>query len=250
MQRPKGQMRMDLFHRIIDDATEIPRIDHVCLTGLGETLLDPNLVERLRYVRTKMPAALLDLYTNGTFLRPKRTDQILDAGVTAIYISLNAVSAEKRQAVMGLDDFDTVIEQIEYAIRAAEGRAKVYVKAVGAKDLIEKPEVEAFLQRWGGSYTDGGHAFVHLEGNWAGKLWPIRIKATTPCDRALDQIMVLWDGRVTGCCHMGEGEMIFGDLQTQTIREVYNSPDYVAFREAHAQGRRESIPTCAGCTSI
>jgi radical SAM protein with 4Fe4S-binding SPASM domain len=151
---------------------------------------------------------------------------------------------------MGLDDFDTVVGYIDYAIKAAVGRGKVYVKAVGAKDLIEKGEVEEFVRRWGGAYQDGGHAFVHLEGNWAGKTWPLRIVSTTPCERALDQIMVLWDGRVTGCCHMGEGEMIFGDLNTHTLREVYTSVEHVAFRQAHAEGRRGTIPTCAACTSI
>ena len=243
-------MKMDLFRKIVDEATDIPRIDSVCLTGLGETLLDPQLLERVRYIRQRMPAVRIDLYTNGTFLRAPLIDQLMDAGISVLYISLNAVSADKRERIMGLTDFDVVVKQIDYAIAAAEGRAKVFVKAVGEKDLIEKEEVEAFLARWGGSYLEGGHAFVHLEGNWAGKTWPVRLVSNTACDRAIDQIMVLWDGRVTGCCHMGEGEIIFGDLTTQTMREVYNSDPYVQFRLDHMEGRRKDIPTCAYCTSI
>ena len=59
MKRPKGTMSMELFTKIIDEATTLPLIDHITFTGLGETLLDKHLIARIRYTRQKMPAVLI-----------------------------------------------------------------------------------------------------------------------------------------------------------------------------------------------
>lgn len=250
MRRPKGVMDPALFQRIIRDAAQIPLIDHITLTGLGETLLDRHLLSRLRYVREVMPAVTLDLYTNGNKLTRAIVDDLIDAGVTTLYVSLNAVRPEQRRVIMKLDDFERVTEVCQYAVQAGEGKMAVVVKAVAAKDLMEVGDAEVFEAQWGGFADKGGAAFLHLEGNWAGQAWKMRTMPTQPCHRALSQIMVLWDGRVSLCCFDGEGEMILGDLKTQTLREVYNSAAYVAVREAHAEGRRAEIPLCAGCTGI
>jgi len=248
MKRPKGTMGMTLFRRIIDEATTIPIIDHITLTGLGETLLDRFVVDRIRYIRSVMPAVMIDLYTNGTFLRPKMVDALYSAGLSVLYVSLNAVTRDKRLQVMKLDDFDQVVEYIEYAM--TKPNWKVVVKGIVTKDLMEQGDNEEFARRWGGSYNAGGNAFLHLEGNWAGAMWPMRLKMDEPCGRALNQLMVLWDGRVSLCCFDSEGEEILGNLNHQTLREMYNGGRALEIRTAHIEGRRQEIGICANCTGI
>ena len=248
MRRPKGTMSMNLFCRIIDEATSIPLIDHITITGLGEPLLDRFLIDRIRYVRKKMPGVLLDLYTNGTFLRPEMVDDLHRAGLSVLYVSLNAVTRDRRLQVMKLDDFDQVTRSTEYALTKPGWR--VIVKGIVSKDLMEAGDNEAFTARWGGPFTGSGNAFLHLEGNWAGATWPMRLKPTEPCARALNQIMVLWDGRVSLCCFDSEGDCTLGDLNHQTIREVFNGQPALGIREAHIQGRRQELKLCNGCTGI
>jgi hypothetical protein len=105
---------------------------------------------------------------------------------------------------------------------------------------------------FGGPTEMGGDAFLTLEGNWAGAVWKLRTKAvlTQACSRALGQIMVLQDGRVSLCCFDGDGREILGDLNHQTIREVFNGERATAIRLAHSEGRRNEISLCAGCTGI
>jgi len=244
---------MPLYRKIVDEAATLPLVELLTLTGLGETLQDRFLVERIRYARRALPPGVaIDLYTAGGLLRPRLTDQLIEAGLNVLYISLNAATREKRAEIMGVDDFDAVVEQAKYALAASAGtRLKVIIKGIASKDLMEVGEHEDFLRAWGGRTEEGGAAFLHLEGNWAGRIGaPMRTHPTRACHRALSQIMVLWDGRVATCCFDGHGEQIFGDLTTQTIREVYNGPPAVAFREAHATGRRQEIPICAGCSAI
>jgi radical SAM protein with 4Fe4S-binding SPASM domain len=251
--REKRLMPLELFKKIIDDAVDIQLIDHVTLTGLGETLLDRLLDVRLAYTREKMPRVLLDIYTNGSQLTKDRGLRLADAGIDVIYVSLNAADREKRLQIMKLDDYDKVVSNLHELIGALKThprKPKVIVKSVVSKDLMEQEDLEKFLDEWGGPHDKGGHAFLHHEGNWAGVMYPMRVKPVKPCGRALNEIMVLSDGRVSACCFDGFGEKILGDLKTQTLREMYSSPTALEFRLAHAEGRRQEIPICANCTSI
>lgn len=252
MSRPKGAMSMELFKKIIDDAYTVPAIDHITITGLGEPLLDRFLLDRFRYIRKKFPAIMTDLYTNGTYLRPKVTDALIGLGTTVIYVSLNAVNAQKRRDVMKLDDWDTVMANIKYAIDASRGtNTKVVVKGVVARDLMEVEDQDEMLKMFNGHWAEPeGHVFMHLEGNWAGSMWPMRTVLTQPCHRAFGQIMVLWDGRVSLCCFDGEGQEILGDFNHQSIRDVYNGGRALEIRTAHYEMRRHEIPLCKNCTSI
>ena len=246
---------MDLFTRIIDQVPSLPLIDHLTFTGLGETLLDRHLMERVRYARMKLPLHWIDIYTNGSQLTEEKIDALADAGLTVMYVSLNAVNGAKRQQIMyphkpGYEDYDRVCKMLDYAIEKHGKQMKTVVKLVVSKDLVEADEADAFLARWHGATNAGGNAYIHLEGNWAGAMWPMRIKPVTSCARALQQIMVLWDGRVSLCCFDSEGKEILGDMNTQTIQEVFNGTKATGIREAHWNGQRASIPMCAVCTAI
>lgn len=255
MTRAKGTMSMALYRRAIDEAATIPEIDHITITGLGEPLLDRFIAERIYYARTRMPdGTVIDMFTNGTFLRPEKAEALVNAGIDVIYVSLNATSARKRFQVMKLGDYDKVVEHIHYAQAYCEkvGRGRVIVKAIIAKDLIDGEQTTEFVKFWKGDWDNGqgGMGFRHLEGNWAGDTWKMRTPSEEACGRALGQIMVLQDGRVSLCCFDAEGREILGDLNTQTIREVFNAPKALNIRTAHIEGRRNDIALCAQCTGI
>lgn len=252
MERPKGTMSMDVFKRIIDQVPAIPLIESITLTGLGETLLDRHLLERIKYIRKVLPSISLDMYTNGSILRPQTTDALIDAGLTVLYISLNATHKQQRQEVMALDDWDDVVGYTDYAVQRAKGTGtRVIVKGVASKDLMEIGDHDTFMERWGGDWQKGGAAYLHLEGNWAGAMGQkMRTTPRNACHRAFGQIMVLWTGEVSLCCFDGFGEVILGDLRTQTIKDVYNGQKAVDIRVAHHEGRRKDLFLCKDCTAI
>jgi organic radical activating enzyme len=248
MERRKGLMSLDLSAKILCDAADIPQIDAITFTGLGEPLLDRHLERRIHFAKKLRPNWLVDVYTNGSYLTKQRADALAETGLDVLYVSLNAANRQRRLDVMKLGDYDTVVAQTRYAMDL--GAYRVIVKAISNKDLMEQGDTDEFMQQWGGPTVHGGSAFLHLEGNWAGDTWKARTPQRTPCSRALTQIMVLWDGRVSLCCFDGEGKEILGDLNSQSLREVYNGPRALGIREAHNEGRRSEIPICAGCTAI
>lgn len=240
MVRPKGVMEMDLYRKIIDDAVDIPIIDHLTLNGLGEPLLDKHLIERIVYARKKMAAIEIDFYTNGSFLSEEKAIQLKESGVSRVFISLNAVREITRQEIMGTKDFDKVVNGI-HALKA-QG-VPISVLMTITKDLMEMEDMALLNAMF------PGETMPHLEGNWAGRMFTPRVKQHSVCGRVIGQIMVLWDGRVALCCQDSEGHVVFGNLKDQTIREVYNSPEYVRYREFHMEGKRSQLKLCDVCTT-
>jgi radical SAM protein with 4Fe4S-binding SPASM domain len=206
------------------------------------------MVERVGYARKSKPTAFIDMFTNGVFMTPAKFDAVRNAGISCVNFSLNAVRAEQHEAQMGLKDkFEDVCGHIEYAI-GHRGGARVEVRAVCTG--WDEFDVIDFYSRWG-HRDNGGHGQLIGEGNWAGDNRTVReFKPNEACARALSQVYVTWDGRVTTCCFDPAGTQVFGDLNKQTLREVYGSPEYLTFRETHNDNKADKYAICAKCTRI
>jgi len=247
---PTGTMSMDLYRKIIDEAVGIPEISRLTLTGLSETLLDNQLEERIAYARQKQASSAayasiwpIDIYTNGLALRPDRFDSLKAAGLTGLSVSLNAVRPEQHTAIMGIRAYEHICRNIDYAI--ITGGVHVEVKAVVNGDAFTTKDAEQFNSRW------HPYAVCVHEGNWAGDNRTLRaFDPKEPCHRAIGQLYVTWEGRVGMCCFDPLAKANFGDLRTQSIKEVYNAQRYADFRQDHAEGRADAHAVCAKCTRI
>lgn len=241
-------MSMELYRKILDETATIPLIERVVLHGLGEPTLDRHLEERLDYARKVRPELILEIYSHGAHLSPERFESLKKAGLTSLVFSLNAVRQEQHEAIMGLKGkFDIVCSNIEYAI-AHQENVGIEIHAVSNDDQFTEADRITFYQRWGVA-GQGGYGSCVREMNWAGlNRTTIEIKGNECCSRAVGQIYVMYDGRVTMCCLDVAGETVFGDLNVSTIREVYNSEYYTMFRSLHSANKAAVFKACKGCT--
>lgn len=249
LKRHGGLMSMGLFQRIMDQAADLKVISQLCLNGLGEPTLDPYIVERVAYSKKKRPDIGAEIFSNGVHLTPAKFDQLRDAGLGAITVSVNAVTPEQHEATMGLKGkFDVVCANADYVIRN-RGKVKVEIHAVLSPEWTRQQMAE-FHGRWG-HRANGGFGLLVYEANWAGaNRTTYKFRPNESCHRALTQFHVMWDGRVTTCCFDPAGEQVFGDLKTQTIKEVYSNPVYVQFREDHFNDKADKYDICKNCTRI
>jgi MoaA/NifB/PqqE/SkfB family radical SAM enzyme len=249
--RKREIMGFDLFKKIIDEACTIPLIERLTITGLGEPTLDEGLWDKISYARKKMtPKTEIDVYTNGSTLTENMIKRFQKAGLTGLYISVNAIDRLKRREVMGLDDYDTLEPIILKAIKDGTGSMRIVVSAVQEKDLFDGEEIGQYIEKWGGVTQEDGHAFLHLEGNWAGWNFKPRTTQRNICCRCTNNIMVLSDGKVALCCQDYNGEVIFGDLNTETLREVYQKDEYIRYRQMHFENKRNELHLCKTCVMI
>lgn len=251
---PKTVMSMELYKKIVDEAKDIESISTIAFSALGEPLLDRFLDERIRYIKqVKANWAPIEIYTNGIALTPKRFESLKDAGLDSLSISINAINQKQHEKVMGVKGkYGQVVQNAKYAIEHADGKVDVNIKAVFSGDHFTREDQVRFFGMWGVKQA-GGYGICVLERNWADQLGRTIDKKFDPnstCFRALEQVSILADGRVTMCCFDPLDKFPLGDLKKQTIKQIYNSEKYSTFRMDHYENRAAKYDLCRDCTRV
>jgi radical SAM protein with 4Fe4S-binding SPASM domain len=240
MHRLQGVMDMDLFRKVVDECAALG-ITHVRLHNYGEPFLDRRLVEKVRYAKTR-GIAEVGMISNGSLITPDIAQGLIDAGLDAINISVDASGKETFERTRVNLDYDVVIDNIRALDRlrreAGRTRPKLILSFVRQED---SPEEQAFIDTW---RTIADKIHITDLHNWAGTLHA-RSDVAYPCYRLWLTFTVLWDGRVSLCCADFDGRHVLGDLRTSTIREVWNSPAYRAVRRQHLESGGPEI--CRSC---
>ncbi len=240
MHRRQGVMEMDLFKKVVDECAALG-ITHVRVHNYGEPFLDRQLVEKVRYAKER-GIAEVGMISNGSLITEPIARGMIEAGLDAINISVDASGKETFERTRVHLEYDTVIANIRALARLRKEmgrrRPKLILSFVRQGNTADE---QAFIEEWS-QVADKIHVTdLH---NWAGTLNETS-NVSFPCYRLWLTFTVLWDGRVSLCCADFDGRHILGDLRTSTIAEIWNSPTYLAVRRQHLQDGGPGI--CRSC---
>lgn len=247
--RAQGFMPLPLFKKIIDDASSI-RVSEIRLWLHGEPLLHPHFGEMVAYIKQKGIA--VHIITNGSALSGRKSREILSAGVNfmdIVRISVLGYSREVHELVMKGVQHDRVVKNIQNFVEARNqlGLSGPRISVVNY-DLPENmKERDIFVEFWSkkvdwvsvGSISQSFASFNTGNG-------PTAIRTTTCGDP--EHMWVFWNGEVTRCGQDINGEYIFGNLEHQSITEVWNCQGLKDLRELHRQKRFAELPMCGTCS--
>lgn len=240
MERKQGVMEMALFRKIVDECAVLG-IGHVRLHNYGESFIDRQIVEKIRYAK----AAGIDevgLISNGSLITEPVARSVVEAGLDAINISVDAAGKEVFEATRVGLKYDRVMGNIEGLIRVRDemraSRPKLILSFVRQDNSADE---QAFIEKWS---READKVHVTNLHNWAGTLHATS-DVNFPCYRPWLTFTVLWDGRVSLCCADFDGRVIVGDLRTQTMAEVWNGEKFRAVRRAHLDHGGPDI--CTSC---
>ena len=205
-------MSLELFRKIVDECAELG-ITHVRVHNYGEPFLDRQLTEKVRYAKEK-GIKEVGMISNGSLITEKVARGMIEAGLDAINISVDAGGKDVfEQTRIGLN-YDKVIANIERLVRIraelGKRRPKLILSFVRQNNSADE---QAFIEHWR-HVADKIH-ITELH-NWAGTL-NHESDVNYPCYRPWLTFTVLWDGRVSLCCADFDGKTILGDLNTPTI---------------------------------
>jgi MoaA/NifB/PqqE/SkfB family radical SAM enzyme len=240
MHRRQGIMSVDLFRKIVDECVELG-ITHVRMHNYGEAFIDKKLVEKVRYAK-EQGIKEVGMISNGSLITDQIARGMIDAGLDAINISVDASGKEVFESTrIGLK-YDKVIGNIERLVRlraeSGKRRPKLILSFVRQNNSADE---QAFIEHWR-AIADKIHVTdLH---NWAGTLNK-ESDVNYPCYRPWLTFTVLWDGRVSLCCADFDGKIILGDLNTHSIAEIWNAEAYRDVRRQHLESGGPDI--CRAC---
>ncbi len=127
----KKLIPVQFYKNLIDVLAELG-IEKIRFTG-GEPLLNPNIVELVKYAKSKPSVKDIAITTNGV-LFDKYLDELIDSGLTRINLSLDTTSKEIYEDLTGQDKLDVVLENIK---KARSKGLKVKVNTVLIKGVTD-----------------------------------------------------------------------------------------------------------------
>jgi len=182
------------------------------------------------------------MISNGSLITEELARGMIDAGLDAINISVDASGKEVFEATRLHLKYDDVIQNVRTLARLRNESGRTHPKLILSFVRQNNSAEEAsFIKEWS-QVADKIH-ITDLH-NWAGTL-NAKSDVQFPCYRLWLTFTVLWDGRVSMCCADFDGRHVFGDLKSQTIAEVWNSPLYRAARRQHLESGGPEI--CRSC---
>ena len=166
MHRKQGIMSFELFTKIVDECVELG-ITHVRMHNYGEALMDRRLVEKVRYAKEK-GIQEVGMISNGSLITEVVARGMIEAGLDAINISVDASGKEVFEATrIGLK-YDKVISNVERLVRlrteSGKRRPKLILSFVRQNNSADE---QAFIEHWRGIADKVHVTDLH---NWAGTL--------------------------------------------------------------------------------
>jgi len=156
----EGVMGFSLFKRLRDAVREA---DKVVLYGLGEPLMNPDIVKMAEFVKRESEADLT-LTTNGTLLTRGLAGKLVSAGVTSIYVSLDSLNEERLRKIRYGIDSRAVLENLRYLAGKFSSDVEVGVEYVVMRgNLDELPSFVADVAEMGVEHVLVSHVVPYSE---------------------------------------------------------------------------------------
>lgn len=221
----------------------------------GEPLLHPELPVILREARQSGIATRL--HTNATLLDDNTGRALLDAGLDLISFSFDGFTPDTYASIRRGADFHRTLANIEGFLRLKQERGTALpltiFETIGFDAVVkaeEKAAREAMKTRL---LALGLNKFiVKSPHNWGGVLGSGKgeCQRFTPCTFPWFALVVFADGTVTPCPQDFYGRLKVGDLNHQTLDEIWNGEPLRDLRRRMAAGKVEGLEPCAGCDQI
>lgn len=243
-------MKSDTFKKIADECGQYH--SYIRLTGGGEPLLHPQMLELIEYA--KNVGAKIGLITNGSKLESKVADRLLNCGTDVIEISADAADKETYAKVRTGLNFKQLLKNVFYLVnqrnklnsktkiiasvinqKAVEGQLEDIVKSW--KSVVDEVQVRKYLT-WGiGDPDKSADKTPYIPD------LPKRV----PCPFPFERLNIDSRGKIEFCGYDIAGETNFGNVNEVTIKNVWQGERFNEWRQLLLDGKYEEIPICKKC---
>jgi radical SAM protein with 4Fe4S-binding SPASM domain len=225
----KGIMKMELYKKIIDEASK-NKIFSVKLSWRGEPMLNPKLIEMIKYAKFKNIKSVAFL-TNAELLTEKMSEEIIDSGCD--WISVSA------------DGTDDIYNKIRFPAKFEETLSKVaYLKKIRDEKKLKKPLIrvqsiltavendsEKFYNSWK-NISDKINIIADQIRDFDVDEEKLEFDKYFICPKPFQRLAIAHDGKVHQCIADYTGHNILGDINYQTIKEVWDGEPNKKLRES------------------
>jgi len=266
--RPHSKKDLDQFLHFINDEygiNELSRSENAfyfyvssqCLTlhGYGEPLVDRNIGKRVQLCKSyNIPTYFSCVPAN---ISVKKIIELMEYGLTVIKFSIDSLDDMEAKEIRGKNNNFTEaynkIEQILKLKKEKKFNTKVVCTMLDlSTDEQSIKKQQRFLELWKGKDV---FAYVKsLDNRWYNDLdEALENKShydSQYCEFPWTSLTVMSNGNVVPCTQDYDAEMIFGNVNIDSLESIWNSKKYKEFRQYHIDGGFPKGNKCNECCDI
>lgn len=246
--RKLGNMKQDLVFNILEQIADFNKNIRMWYCFLGEPLIiKKNLPSYIAYGKSLGIKSHL-INTNGNLLDLEVSKKLITAGLTEIYIGLDAATEETYSKIRIGGNFEKVLHNIEELLKIKPSHLQVAVQMIEME--ANRHEKQAFLDYW---QTRDVKIFIKGEAKWIDMVEADQLDIQRyPCPLILDTLGIYWDGRTPFCVNDWDGRTVFSDIKTTPLKDIW-AAQIRKFAKFHILKKWDEVPeicrTCSDWTS-
>jgi radical SAM protein with 4Fe4S-binding SPASM domain len=255
MTRPLGFMKTSLYRKIIDEIADFAaplRSREIELFHFGESLLHPQLDTMVELAANK--GLNVALSVNAPQLSQDLADRLIGAGLARLIVSIDGHDEKSYRHVRGpAADYGRAVANIRDLSQLMKNMSRppeVCLRIIRLK--ASEPFLDEFQRQWEncGIKVEIRPFFPWADPKMAALGQVEKYPPGMPCPFPWQYLVVQWDGTVVPCCRDYNAVNRIGNVQDQSLREIWNSGRYEAFRRQHRTGDYDTNDFCRQCMSI
>ena len=226
------------------------------LHGFGEPFLDKYLIKRIKLCKEKNIPTYFSC-TPATMTVDKAV-QAMEAGLSVLKFSLDAMDDESIKSIRGkkanyFESIDKIHELIKIKKERGFDTLLVPCMIVFNDDEKTKKLHRNFLNFWKGKDV---YAYVKSQDNrWLfEKNKNLENKshyATQYCEFPWTSVTIMAEGNVVPCTQISNNEIVLGNVNENSLEEIWNGKKYQELRNMHITGKFPKGHKCqAQCDQV
>lgn len=265
MTRKIGFMSDEDIRTIAKNFPYANEIEEVHLHGYGEPLLIKDLFHKATLVRSLFPNAKLQiLSTLGYEISNDFIDNLMKSEINQLSVSFYGGNRENYAKFHGVkpECFDLAYKNLK---KIAElnllhnNKLELFFHynnytVVPGTD-IKLPDNDILMGKLRDEFLalgfDKNRVFPLELHNYGGGRTFVEQFSPRPCSIAYGHykrfMQISWNLNVVPCCMISNDQITLGNLNEQTVDEIFNSQEYKHFIKSHLENTLNEYPACATC---
>ncbi len=239
--RKVGVMRFEVFKKALDEFILMGGKRISFTPTIGDPLLDPGLMKKIKYAVDKKSLDDIYFYTNGIALSKNNIyKELIDSGITSIEISTAGFEKKVWEETYQARTYNNFLNGLHNLLnynKKRGGRVKIDLNLRSPQKpqrILSSPDFKKYIEPFLDKKVT--YNFLLNYDNWGGKIKKNDLKGvmrfkripratSVPCKKTFDAA-ILFDGSIRLCaCRIKETEfddLVIGNIKENSLEEIFH----------------------------
>ncbi|MDB5436319.1 MAG: hypothetical protein JWR47_2576 [Phenylobacterium sp.] len=232
----------DIWKTIVGNLEEIDYDKNLVLNYYNEPLADRAILGYIREARARLPKCRIMIYSNGDYLDPGFIDELADAGLNYLHISIHLKRGDEYTDLYVVNRINEISVRMGIPTKVVRIQSGEFIIAQAAHRVMEIEVRGINFYKHG---TDRGGLIDDIT---------TAAKRTASCFFPFAHFVIGFNGLIAPCCHIRSDRpehkpYIYGNLRDyDSIFQAFTSAPAAAWRRELVGGQEKRRP-CDTCSA-